>query len=92
MNHIMLDEDIKSITDLRTHATSFIDQVHKTRRPIVITQHGKSAAVILDVKEYEKLIESAELIRDVKLAEQQLLHNKTLSHEDARKQLLNAYK
>jgi PHD/YefM family antitoxin component YafN of YafNO toxin-antitoxin module len=40
--------------------------------PVVLTQHGRSAAVVLDVEEYEAMVEQIELLRDVRQAEDQL--------------------
>lgn len=72
MQRLELDKDIHSISELRSNATSFIKQVHQTRRPLVITQNGKSAAVLIDVIEYEKILEKIELLEDINTAEKQI--------------------
>jgi len=46
--------------------------VQKTKRPVILAQHGRSAAVLLDVDVYEALIDEVALIRDVRTAEAQL--------------------
>jgi prevent-host-death family protein len=35
------------------------------KRPLVITQHGKDVAVLLDVHEYEALQEKIEILTDI---------------------------
>jgi prevent-host-death family protein len=44
---------------------SFLKQVQETKRPLVITQHGKGAAVLLDVGEFEAMQEKLELLQDI---------------------------
>ncbi|ABB23777.1 type II toxin-antitoxin system Phd/YefM family antitoxin [Pelodictyon luteolum] len=59
MEWINVEEDIRPLSEFRAHAASFVDHVKRTRRPLVLTQHGKSAAVLLDVREYQRLVLSA---------------------------------
>jgi len=60
------------VTDFRSHTSAVIEQVQKTKRPVVLTHHGRSAAVLLDVEAYEALIDEVALLRDVRTAEAQL--------------------
>jgi PHD/YefM family antitoxin component YafN of YafNO toxin-antitoxin module len=60
-----------------------------TRRPLVITQHGKSAAVLLGVSEYEGLMQKMEVLEDIRLAESQLGRNKGVEHAHALKRVLS---
>jgi antitoxin YefM len=88
MHRLLLDQDIKPLSDFRANAAAFLKQVQKTKRPLVITSHGKSAAVLLDVSEYEALIDKIELLQDIHAAEQQLEAGKGAGHEEAKKQIL----
>jgi antitoxin YefM len=54
------------------NAANFVKQVKETKRPLVLTQHGKSAAVLVDVSAYQSIVEKLELLQDIQLAEQQL--------------------
>ena len=88
MMRLNLDEDIKSLSEFRTNVTTCIRQIRKTRRPMVITHHGKSAAVLLGVSEYERLMQKMEILEDIRLAEDQLAHGGGISHDAALKQAL----
>lgn len=88
MHRVELDKDIQPISEFRSKATSFIDRVHKTKRPLVITNHGKSAAVLLDVGEYENLIEKMELLQDIHTAEKQVAEGRGIGHQKIKKSLL----
>ena len=92
MQRIKLDTDIRPLSDFRANVASIIEELKKTKRPIVITQHGKSAAVMLDVTEYEDLLEKVELLTDIQIAETQLQKGEGISHTDAKQQILERIK
>ena len=72
--------DIQPVTEFRANAAQFIEQVQETREPMILTQHGRSAAVLLDVESYETMVDELALLRDVRLAEEQLAAGKKRSH------------
>ena len=88
MTRLLLDEDVKPLSEFRAHVTSCLSQVRKTRRPVVITHHGKSAAVLLGVSEYEGLMNKMEILEDIRLAEDQLAQGQGVSHETALKKVM----
>jgi PHD/YefM family antitoxin component YafN of YafNO toxin-antitoxin module len=49
---------------------------------LVLIQHGKSAAVVLDVDEYEALIEQVELIHDIRDARAELARGEGIPHNE----------
>jgi prevent-host-death family protein len=83
-----LDEDIQPLSEFRANAAAMLERVRSTRRPLVLTQRGHSAAVVVDVAEYERLIEEIELLRDVQLAEQQIADGEGIPHSEVKKELL----
>jgi len=72
MRRIQLDQDVQPLSEFRANVASFIEKVRSTKRPLVITQRGKSAAVMLDVSEYEALLEKIELLTEMQTAESQI--------------------
>ena len=87
MERIELDKDVKPISEFRANATNLIAQVNQTKRPLVITQHGKSSAVLLDVREYEALLDRMELLSDLAEAEDDI-KNKRVYANDKIKEML----
>lgn len=87
MERIELDKDVKPISEFRANATNLIDQVNKTKRPLVITQHGKSSAVLLDVKEYEALLDKIEVLSDLAEAEEDIKNKRVYSTDKIRELL-----
>ena len=88
MTRLNLNEDVKPLSEFRANVTTCIRQTRETRRPLVITHHGKSAAVLLGVSEYEGLMQKMEILEDIRLAEDQLAHGRGISHNAALKQVL----
>jgi antitoxin YefM len=84
---VNLESDIKPVSEFRANAAGLIDQVRSSGRPLVLTQRGHSAAVLLDVAEYERLLSEIELLRDVREAEDQIAAGAVLSNRDAKAEL-----
>ena len=55
-------QDIKPISYVKAHSAQVLEQVN-TSGPMVITQNGEAAAVLMGVKDYEKLHESLALLK-----------------------------
>lgn len=74
-------EDIQPLTAFRANVASFIAQVRETGRPLVLTQHGRGAAVLLGAAEYEALMDELDFLRDVRVSELQLEAGQGIAHE-----------
>ena len=79
--------DIQSVTEFRANAAQFIEQVQETGEPVILTQHGRSAAVLMNVTAYEDLVEELALLRDVRTAEDQAATGKVRGHAAVAKAL-----
>jgi antitoxin YefM len=89
MQRLKIEEDIKPLSEVRTGIANFIKQVHNTKRPLIITQHGKGVAVLLDAHEYERMQEKLELLTDVQISINQIENGQGIDHKDAKDKLLN---
>ena len=83
MPTIKPSSDVQPLSAFRANAARFLQQVRETRRPLVLTQHGKSAAVLLDVEQYESLVEELEVVRDIRKGREELARGEGIPHEDA---------
>lgn len=68
MLRLRIDQDIKPLSELRTALAHYIKQVHETKRPLVITQHGKSVAVLMDAHEFESMQENIDRLSSLEAA------------------------
>ncbi len=80
MPRIRPSTDIRSATECLANASAFLDQVQSTKRPVVLTQHRRSAAVLLDVGVYEYLLDEVALLRDGRTAEGQIEAGQVAPH------------
>jgi antitoxin YefM len=87
MGRPRLDTDIKPVSEFRANAAELIEQLRDSGRPLVLTQRGHSAAVVLDVAEYERLIEELETLRDIRAAERQLKAGRAVPNREAKAEL-----
>ena len=73
---LSITEDIRSITDLKRNTNSVLEQMHKTKRPIVLTVNGKAEAVLLAAKEYEKIANAFNLLKLLIPAEEDIINTR----------------
>jgi len=72
-----LSEDIRSVTDLKRKTKEILDQVHRTKRPVVLTLNGKADAVLMDTTTYEKHLSAANMARLLSRGEEDLAARRT---------------
>lgn len=90
MKRPRLDQDIKPLSEFQADADRLLKEIRETRRALVLTKEGRSAAVVIDVADFEGLLEELETLRDIHLAEQQLAAGQGIAHDVAREQILAA--
>ena len=74
-------EDIKPISYVKTHTAQVIKQIREKNNPVVITQNGEAKAVLMDVKHYQKIIDTMNLLKILSIGENNIKSNKIYTHE-----------
>lgn len=87
MGSISLSKDIEPLSEFRKKSADFIKRLKDEKQPIVLTQHGKSAAVLVDVSEYERMSKKIELLEDLLEAKQQVERGEVYSFEEAQERI-----
>lgn len=72
-------EDIRSVTDLKRKTKENLSQVHRTKRPVVLTANGKADAVLMDTKTYEKHLKAGNMARLLAPGEEDVQSGRTRS-------------
>jgi len=85
-------EDIRSVTDLKRKTKEILSQLHRTRRPVVLTVNGKADAVLMDTKTYEKHVKAANMARLLPRAEEDVAAGRTRSMRSFLKEFKHARK
>ncbi|MGV8083564.1 MAG: type II toxin-antitoxin system Phd/YefM family antitoxin [Coriobacteriia bacterium] len=81
MSGIRPSTDILPVTEFRANTSSLLTRMHANKRPVVLTQHGRGTAVVMDVEVYEQLLDQMELLRDLHVAESQIARGEGIPHE-----------
>ena len=75
------------VTDMKRQAAKILDALRQDRSPMVITEHGRAAAVLLDVATYEALTRRAKIIDGIEQGEGDFAEGNTASWEDVKSDL-----
>ncbi len=77
-----LSQDIKPISYLKSKTADVINNVNENRRSIIITQNGEAKAIIQDIKSYENLQNSLNLLKLIVQGENDIENNHVVSQEE----------
>jgi len=75
-------KNIKPLTEFRNHVKEFINELHINKKPIILTQHGKSAAVLLDPDKFQELQDQIEFMKKVALGLDDIKNNRLHTFDD----------
>ena len=88
MQPLRLDEDIRPLSEFRSGVASFIKHVSDTRRPLVLTQHGRGVAVVVDIREFEAMREKLSILDDIQVSRAQIAAGEGIPHDEAKARVL----
>jgi prevent-host-death family protein len=89
--NLQLDRDIQPLSEFRANAASFVERVKNQRRPLVLTQHGKSAAVLINVEDYQNLLNTIQTLREIAIARDEFKNNQGIDHGILMRDLKDRY-
>jgi len=88
---INLESDIKPVSDFRANTAAILQQVRDSGRPVVLTQRGRGAAVLVDVAVFQSLVDELDELREVHSGLADVAAGRVTGNEDARQKLLNRF-
>jgi prevent-host-death family protein len=65
MDHLKVSEDIVPLSEFKARASEWLKKVSETGAPVVITQNGRAAAVLVSPGEFDALTERVRLLQAV---------------------------
>jgi len=72
------------VTTLKRKATKILSELEQEKTPILITQHGRPAAYLVDVKTYNELQRRLAVLQGVARGERAIEEGRTLSQAEAK--------
>ena len=91
-SQISPSEDIRSVTELKRNTRNILDHLHASGRPVILTVNGRADSVLLNVHEYEKLLQAGNMAKLLAVAEGDVENGKTRSARSFLKEFKNANK
>lgn len=72
------------VTTLKRQATKILADLHRTKEPVLITEHGQPSAYLLDVSDYEFLMGRMQILEGIARGERAIQEGRVLGKQDAR--------
>lgn len=82
MKTLDLTTDIQTVTEFRANTSEILEKLKKNRRTIILTQHGRPAAVLESVEEYQRKQEEIRFMKGLVAGLQELESDKVVEGED----------
>ena len=78
---------VELVTSLKRQATKILEELHKTREPVLITEHGQPSAYLVDVEDYELMQHRMQLLEGIAKGERAVQEGRVVTHAQARERL-----
>jgi prevent-host-death family protein len=75
------------VTTLKRRATELLEELGRSRQPILITQHGLPSAYLVDVESFEMLQRRMSLLEGIARGEKAVEEGRVLSHAQAKQRM-----
>jgi prevent-host-death family protein len=80
-------EDIVPLSDMKINPGRVVNQVDKTRRPVLLTNRGRGVAVVQSLKDYETETDERAFLRDIVQGLMDLEEGRETNLADVKKRL-----
>ena len=87
MRPINISQNIVSLSDFKNKASKMLHEIQSSHRPLVITQNGKAAAVLISPSDFDFLTEQVQFVDAVQSGLADVQNGRLLPDEDLDKEL-----
>ena len=78
---------IELVTTLKRQATKILAELHKSKEPILITEHGRPSAYLVDVHDYEMMQDRMRILEGLARGETAIIENRVYSNSEAKEKM-----
>ena len=75
------------VTTLKREATKILADLHASKEPVLITEHGKPSAYLLDVDDYEMMQDRISILEGIARGETALVEDRVYSQAQAKRNM-----
>lgn len=78
---------VELVTTLKRQATKILADLHTSKEPVLITEHGQPSAYLVDVEDYEFMQQRMAILEGVARGEQAIKNGETFSNQEAKEKM-----
>ena len=82
MKRPSIGEDLVPVNEFRSNMATYLKRVSDSGRPVILTQRGRAAAVLIDPSMLDEIEESQEVVRKVMRGLEDGAAGRTISSQD----------
>ena len=72
------------VTTLKRQATKILAELHDSKEPVLITEHGQPSAYLVDVHDYEMMQHRIHILEGLARGETAILEHRIYTQEEAK--------
>lgn len=78
---------VEFVTTLKRQATKVLTDIHVSKEPVLITEHGQQSAYLVDVESFEFMQQRMALLESLARGAQVIKDGHTFSNEQAKEKM-----
>jgi len=78
---------VELVTNLKRQATKILADLHESKEPVLITEHGRPSAYLVDVADFELMQRRMQILEGIAKGERAIFDGRTFRDGEARKKL-----
>lgn len=75
------------VTTLKRQATKILAELHDSKEPVLITEHGRASAYLVDVQDYEMMQNRMEILEGLSRGETAVSESRIYTHDEAKNKM-----
>ncbi|TQV87145.1 type II toxin-antitoxin system Phd/YefM family antitoxin [Aliikangiella coralliicola] len=75
------------VTTLKRQATKILADLHESKEPVLITEHGKPSAYLVDFEDFELMQSRMNILEGIARGERAVLEGRVFSESEAEEKL-----
>ena len=79
---------IELVTTLKRQATKILAELHNSKEPVLITEHGKPSAYLIDVNDYDMMKSRMDILEGLARGERAIVENRTYTQDEAKAKMI----
>ncbi|HTJ47346.1 MAG TPA: type II toxin-antitoxin system prevent-host-death family antitoxin [Kofleriaceae bacterium] len=91
MRSVRVSKDIVPVSELKARAPDWLRRIAETGAPVVVTQNGKAAGVLLSPEAYDELVERARFVAAVEEGLADADAGRVHSHDDVIREMQSRF-